>query len=407
MKKILFIHHGAHNGGAPLSMLYTMLGLREAGYNPVAGLRNNENKKLHELYNSHGFETINTSWIPIFLTYSASEGKRYNPIMWRGVYNAWAMWRNAKVKLKELIKKENIDIVHLNSASLSNPASALMEIDFPFVWHVREHGPKHKGRRYRFISDRLKKAKHVIFLSKAEQKSWVGDSEHGTIVHNFVDFAKFSNSNHVHDMKKSLGISNEKRIILYVGGIQKHKGILTLLKTLAILKTSSTEPILCLMPHAEFDINNPVSRLERRASEIIKKEELEEMILLLPFNPNIVPLFAVCDLLVFPATVPHFARPVVEASAMKKPVVVSDISPMEEQVKDGVTGLFAKCNDENDFAAKIMKILSNKDLAQNMGIAGHKYVYQEFEQHQQIKKILKVYSKVQYISPMANPNLFG
>lgn len=393
MKRILFIHHGSHDGGAPLSMLYTMQGLRNAGYNPVVAIIR-PLKQLHDLYNNHGFETIETPWMPRFLTFSASEGKRYNPIMWKGVFDAWKKWKVAKTKLKALIKKENIDIVHLNSASLSNPASALMEIDFPFVWHVREHGPKHKGRRYRFISDRLKKAKHVIFLSKAEQKSWVGDSEHGTIVHNFVDFAKFSNSNHVHDMKKSLGISNEKRIILYVGGIQKHKGILTLLKTLAILKTSSTEPILCLMPHAEFDINNPVSRLERRASEIIKKEELDEMILLLPFNPNIVPLFAVCDLLVFPATVPHFARPVVEASAMRKPVVVSNISPMEEQVKDGVTGLLARCNDEIDFANKIVDILSDKEKALRMGVAGYKFVINEFEQKKQVEKILNIYKSL-------------
>jgi hypothetical protein len=35
-KKILFIHHGSIAGGAPLSMLYTMQGMRGAGYEPLA-----------------------------------------------------------------------------------------------------------------------------------------------------------------------------------------------------------------------------------------------------------------------------------------------------------------------------------------------------------------------------------
>ena len=47
---------------------------------------------------------------------------------------------------------------------------------------------------------------------------------------------------------------------------------------------------------------------------------------------------AACDLLVFPATTNHFARPIVEAGAMGKPVVASRFPIIEELVKNGETG---------------------------------------------------------------------
>lgn len=53
-KKILFIHHGSYDGGAPLSMLYTMEGMRQAGYEPIAALIR-PSQKLHDLYNNLRF----------------------------------------------------------------------------------------------------------------------------------------------------------------------------------------------------------------------------------------------------------------------------------------------------------------------------------------------------------------
>jgi glycosyltransferase involved in cell wall biosynthesis len=392
-KKILFIHHGGIAGGAPLSMLYSMKGVQERGYNPIVGLVKSM-PELHDLYNSHGFQTFEMTYIPTFITYSASEGKRYNPIMWKNLLNAFKKWNKSKVQLAKFIKKERVDFCHLNSVSLSNVADLCIEKEIPFVWHVREHGPKHKGNRYRFIQKKLLKAENVIFLSKAEEKSWLEGKGSGTVVHNFVDFNKFQNTLNDSNIRKKLSISKQAKVILYVGGIKAHKGILTLLEALSKVRESYSDNFICVMPDTYIDPNNKKNRLEKEVVHIIDKFQLGEICKLMPFNPNIVDLFNVSDVLAFPATKPHFARPVIEASAMKKPVIASDLTAIDELVINNETGYLIPVNDSDKLAQAIIRLFENPELCITMGEKGYRFAKENFEYNKQIDKIIKIYNRL-------------
>ena len=65
-RKVLYIHHGSEKGGAPLSLLYTILGVRDQGYLPLVGLVK-PNLNLHKLYNDHGIQTVELSFISLYL----------------------------------------------------------------------------------------------------------------------------------------------------------------------------------------------------------------------------------------------------------------------------------------------------------------------------------------------------
>jgi glycosyltransferase involved in cell wall biosynthesis len=388
-KKVLFIHHGGIAGGAPLSMLYTMQGMRDKGWQPIVGVIR-PFEELHDLYNSHGFETFKMPYIPIFITWSGGEGKRWNPFMWQGVYRAWRKWNTAKRLLLEFIKENNVGLVHLNSVALSNPASMLMEENLPFVWHIREHGPRHKGNRFRFLQRRLFQAKNVIFLSKAEQNSWLEGKKNGTVVHNFIDFKTFDFRLNSDQLRSELQIERNKKIILYVGGSKLHKGILPLLKALSILKEKWGEAFVCLMPDT-FIEPTKATKTQKQILELIKKYSLESQCKMMPFNPNIIGLFALCDLLTFPATKPHFARPIIEASAMKKPVIASNLKAIDELVIENETGFLVPANNSEALAEKIFFLFSNLQECERMGENGYRFAQQNFEFNRQIDKIEKVY----------------
>jgi glycosyltransferase involved in cell wall biosynthesis len=399
-KKILFIHHGSVAGGAPLSMLYTMMGMRDAGYEPLAALAK-PSAKLHELYNSNGFESIEVPWVPIWITWSGSEGKRWNPYMWLGIYRPWRDWKSAHLKLRAVLKNENIDIVHLNSVSLSNPASLLMKMNFPFVWHVREHGPKHKGKRYNFLRRKLNEAKNVIFLTRAEQESWLGNNSHGTVVHNFINFTQFDSKKGTAESRKKLGINPDDKVILYVGGKKKHKGIFELLSALGLLKRELPNKFICLMPDSEIK-GEGVNHTEKRILHEIKANKLEESCRLMPFNPNIIDMFSACDVLVFPATKPHFARPVIEASAMGKPVIASNLRAIDELVVDGETGYLVPAGDVNELFQKMLMVLNDEALGNKLGAQGIAFTRANFEYRQQMDKIFRVYDSMVSV-PITKP----
>lgn len=394
MKKVLFIHHGGFAGGAPLSMLYTMKGMRAKGYQPIAALRN-PSKELHALYNKEGFETFETKWIPMFITCSGNEGKRYNPIMWNSIFNIWKNWEIAQKKLLAFIEEQNIDIVHLNSVSLSNPASILIEKKIPFIWHVRETGPKHKGKRYQFIKDKLLAATNVIYLSKAEQKSWTGDNKHGAVVGNFIDFDQFDSNIDITSTLQKLEIESDEKILLYVGGTKNFKGIIPLLKAMKIVKEKWGSNFVCLMPDVHIEDQSKATRFQKQVLSEMDKSGLKDNCKMMPFDPNIVPLFSICDMLVFPATQPHFARPIIEASGMKKPVIASDLECINELVIQNETGYLVRSGDSEKLAEKIIHLFDHPEVCTLLGNNGYQFVKENFEFNKQVDKILKVYQQAE------------
>jgi glycosyltransferase involved in cell wall biosynthesis/predicted metal-dependent phosphoesterase TrpH len=64
------------------------------------------------------------------------------------------------------------------------------------------------------------------------------------------------------------------------------------------------------------------------------------------------------DLLLFPSTTDTFGMVVLEAQACGLPAVVSDIGGPKEIVRDGQTGLIARAGDLDDWAKKILGLLS-------------------------------------------------
>ncbi len=73
---------------------------------------------------------------------------------------------------------------------------------------------------------------------------------------------------------------------------------------------------------------------------------------------------------VFPSRWESFGNVVAEASATGRPVVVSPIPPFRTLVQDGVTGHIVPLDDSEAWASAILGLLSDRDKARRMGLAG-------------------------------------
>jgi glycosyltransferase involved in cell wall biosynthesis len=115
---------------------------------------------------------------------------------------------------------------------------------------------------------------------------------------------------------------------------------------------------------------------------------------LLPFAPNVFDYFACCDVVVFPSVEPHFARPVIEAAAMSRPVVASDIGGVRELVENGKTGLLVPPNKKVLLASAIISILDNPKVANQFGLFGKERAVELYSATKNVKMIARMYTDI-------------
>ena len=389
-ESVLFVHHGDYGGGAPFSMLYTAQVAREIGLRPRMLLLN-PSEQLYSLYRDSGFDVDELSGVMQWYYYAAAPMPWWRPSTYKQLCLIRMGWKKSKNLFQDYLKENPVDIVHLNSVVLINLADALKEMGQRYVWHVREHGPPNKDWRYRIFQRRLLDSPEVIFNSELERRSWVGDSGHGTVAHNFVPSERFNQTVDGRRVRQELKIPDETTVILFVGGIRRHKGGEHFLRAMSLVRKARPEhDFVLLMPGSLTDDR----QRDQNVREVIAKHGLDDCCRLLPFVADIDSYIAAGDLLVFPSRVPHFARPVVEAAAMKTPVILSDIPPMTEFVADGENAWVASCGDDKSLADKVLDALSNPNRLREMGERIHHDFRERFSIDAQAAKIASVYDRI-------------
>ena len=99
------------------------------------------------------------------------------------------------------------------------------------------------------------------------------------------------------------------------------------------------------------------------------------------------------DLLVLTSKSESFPNVLAEAHALSKPVVTLNVGAASEIVEDGVTGYVIRDNDENIFKERIIKLLSDNNLANTMGENGKRRVFELFSMDRKVQQFLAMMKK--------------
>ncbi|MCI5208708.1 MAG: glycosyltransferase family 1 protein [Candidatus Electrothrix sp. ATG2] len=100
------------------------------------------------------------------------------------------------------------------------------------------------------------------------------------------------------------------------------------------------------------------------------------------------------DVLVFAGTTPHSGRPVYEAWALKKPVIVFDSEVMRMDVEDRVDGIIVKEHTAEALAEAVRYLKSQPELCRKMGEAGNWKAKERFSLKNNTEKLLAIYKEV-------------
>jgi len=228
---------------------------------------------------------------------------------------------------------------------------------------------------YKFSQKRAAK----IFFQNSDDKelfvlnNLVDENKTDLLPGSGVDLDKFKPLETKNDSKKF--------VFLMVGRVLKDKGVLELVEASKILKQK--------YDNFEVQLLGPVGVENRTA---ITKQEVEAwvkdgLVKYLGFSDNVAQYIAQADCVVLPSYREGTPRSLLEAAAMAKPLIATNVVGCKEVVDDGVNGYLCEVKNAKDLADKMEKMLNlSAEQREAMGKAGREKMVKEFDEKIVIEK---------------------
>ena len=188
-----------------------------------------------------------------------------------------------------------------------------------------------------------------------------------------VDTARFfPNFDNRKIVREQLNISEETILLLFLGRLNKDKGILDLAEVVneIIEKDKKNISLLVVGPDEE----NIKSKIQKLCKNSINKIHFIE------FTNQPEKYMSAADIFCLPSYREGFGMAALEAGACALPVITSRIYGLIDAVKEDYTGLFHEVRNKNQIKNCIIRLVDNKELREKLGKQGRERVLKEFEQ---------------------------
>jgi glycosyltransferase involved in cell wall biosynthesis len=298
------------------------------------------------------------------------------------------------------------DVVHLNSSTLAMAALGVHQTGTPMVWHIREPLARgYLGLRRRWLRNVIDRtADRVVSISNSDAAR-LKASDRIRVIYNFVDLTQFDRALTGTNVRDELGLDAADRVVVMLGGAARPKGTTVFIKALPyVLERHPNAFFLIAGPPPktldEGGVKGVAKRLlgadayKRRVLRLLDQVDTQGRLMFTGIRQDIPHILAMSEMLVFSSTVPHFARPVIEASAMGKPAIASNLGGPAELIVDGETGLLVPPANPAALADAICTLLDDPALANKMGDAGYNRALAHFNAEINARNTLALYDEI-------------
>ena len=175
----------------------------------------------------------------------------------------------------------------------------------------------------------------------------------------------------------SWGVAKDKKLILMPGRLTTWKGHVVFIEALNLVnKELGHHPFYAVILGNDQGRDVYTKKIKRLAEQYRLTAQLKFI-----KNCKNMPLaYKISDLVISASIEPEaFGRVVVEAQAMEKPIIASDIGGSKETIVDNETGFLFESNKPESLSKKIIKVLNlEESKLKLMGIEGRKNVIKKF-----------------------------
>ncbi|HUI48071.1 MAG TPA: glycosyltransferase family 4 protein [Acidimicrobiia bacterium] len=222
-------------------------------------------------------------------------------------------------------------------------------------------------------------AEHIVRPDRIEQ---VGN---GIALERF-DPARFGDANRI-AVREALGFSRDAPVVGMVGRLVAEKGYLEAFEAVRVLRAR--------VPEARFMfVGGFEDKPDALAPDVLERYGIADVARLLGHRDDVERLYAAMDVFMLPSHREGFPRAVMEAAAMARPCVVTDVRGCRQTVDHGVNGLRVPPRDPAALAAAVESLLRSPEDRARMGAAGRARALREFDERRVIDAIIAAYRRL-------------
>ncbi len=310
----------------------------------------------------------------------------------RPILREAAVVRLIRNRILELVESDPVDLIHAHSPALCGLGAlqAARSRDIPFVYELRafwedaavdQNKTSTRSLRYR-LSQKLEdyvvhRAGAVVGISQSildELKSRKADPTRLFHVPNGVDVEKFSPLSRDEGLAARLGLGSEP-ILGFIGSLYRWEGVAWLVRAVAELRRRGTACKLLIVGDGE---EMPAVR------EALREWNAQDFIHIVGRVPHeeIERYYSVVDVLVSPRhsiRLTELVTPLkpLEAMALGKAILGSDVGGIRELVQPEKTGVLYRADNVDDFCEQAKRLLSQTGLQRKLGEEAREFILRE------------------------------
>jgi Glycosyltransferase len=190
-----------------------------------------------------------------------------------------------------------------------------------------------------------------------------------TLIYNGVDLERYDHQEACCTLPEEYGMEPGSQIVGVVARLELEKGHPTLIE--------AWPKVLRAAPGAYLLIVGEGSRREV-LEEQVRALRIAHRVVFTGRRDDVPSVTAALDVAVLPSYREAQGLTILEAMALSRPVVASDVGGIPEMIVDGKTGLLVPPHDPDALAAAIVRLLTDHPFADTLARAGHDLVHDRF-----------------------------
>ena len=238
------------------------------------------------------------------------------------------------------------------------------------------------GLKYRGGVDRY------IAITSAVKAVMVGDGIPGdriSVIHSSTDLNRFEGITRKPGLQSALGIPAAARVVGNVAALVGHKDHMNLIGAAAI--------VLKDFPDAFFVILGE-GPLRAELESYARSLGIQDRVILPGFRGDVPQCMVEFEVFCMSSWGEGMGSAVLEAMAMRLPVVATRAGGLVEVIRDGVNGLLVPPRDSQALAGAICRTLADPRMARRLALAGRETVEREFSTDKMVEETLAVYEEI-------------